>query len=544
MNKMLITSAGLAEIVNAEQSGTAPVVLSYVAFGSGQYTATADMTALKSEFKRLDSVAGGAIADNMIHLTVHDNSADAYTVNEVGVFTASGTLFAVYSATTPIMEKSATSESMLAIDITLTDVDPASISFGDTNIILNPATTDAAGIVELATADEAKAGTDTTRAMTPATTKAAIDNENFVRSINYEKAKKDGNIDLGAISTRAVGITSVVDLNDYRTAGLYICNQTVTGRECINNPTGGAFALNVICKYASNPNIVYQYIVGFWDQDVYLRRFYTDSSGSSWTPWKKLSDCLPLTGGIMTGTIRSDLEGLIVGNTDTSAVRISGGTNWNSGASLVVCGKEHETYPGVFRIKASDGTDTHILLGGPDGTLTWGGKNVLNNSFTLASDTGAIILNVGQDYGGAGFRLYGGNHGEGRGRFQLAARTNSTDGMTLEGYPCNDTFFPGQLLWDGNQIVPLVASQKPTSSNNQTWYRKYADGWVEQGGVGQGKITLPVPMADTIYSILAVRHSEQADYITTAIPVSTTQVQINIGGGTAAYWRVCGYAAS
>ena len=45
MNKMLITSAGLAEIVNAEQSGTAPVVLSHVAFGTGQYTPTADMTA-------------------------------------------------------------------------------------------------------------------------------------------------------------------------------------------------------------------------------------------------------------------------------------------------------------------------------------------------------------------------------------------------------------------------------------------------------------------------------------------------------------------
>lgn len=50
--KILITDAGLAEIVNAENSGTAPVVLSHIAFGTGQYTATADLTALKAEFKR------------------------------------------------------------------------------------------------------------------------------------------------------------------------------------------------------------------------------------------------------------------------------------------------------------------------------------------------------------------------------------------------------------------------------------------------------------------------------------------------------------
>lgn len=79
--------------------------------------------------------------------------------------------------------------------------------------------------------------------------------------------------------------------------------------------------------------------------------------------------------------------------------------------------------------------------------------------------------------------------------------------------------------------------------NGNTWYNLYSDGWIEQGGVGKGTITLPVPMADTNYSITAIRHSQQADYITTAVFVSTTQIQVNMGGGTAAYWQVSGYAA-
>ena len=57
----------------------------------------------------------------------------------------------------------------------------------------------------------------------------------------------------------------------------------------------------------------------------------------------------------------------------------------------------------------------------------------------------------------------------------------------------------------------VMAFQAPTANNNYTWYRKYADGWVEQGGtwtgswtVGNGShgtqnITLPVAMQDGEY---------------------------------------------
>ena len=54
----------------------------------------------------------------------------------------------------------------------------------------------------------------------------------------------------------------------------------------------------------------------------------------------------------------------------------------------------------------------------------------------------------------------------------------------------------------GHQVIEF---QEPTAANNYTWYRKYADGWVEQGGRSTGldrTITLPITMSDANYVII------------------------------------------
>lgn len=54
----------------------------------------------------------------------------------------------------------------------------------------------------------------------------------------------------------------------------------------------------------------------------------------------------------------------------------------------------------------------------------------------------------------------------------------------------------------------VIAFQAPTAANNYTWYRLYADGWVEQGGIinpptgdTTQTVTFPVPFADTNYTL-------------------------------------------
>lgn len=52
----------------------------------------------------------------------------------------------------------------------------------------------------------------------------------------------------------------------------------------------------------------------------------------------------------------------------------------------------------------------------------------------------------------------------------------------------------------------VIEKQDPTAENNYTWYRKYSDGWVEQGGQFNNSarsttINLPVAMANTNYYV-------------------------------------------
>lgn len=63
----------------------------------------------------------------------------------------------------------------------------------------------------------------------------------------------------------------------------------------------------------------------------------------------------------------------------------------------------------------------------------------------------------------------------------------------------------------GNLIDPIVEYIEPSANNNYTWVRKYASGWVEQGGiafpssVASGTITtitLPVEMSGATYTVL------------------------------------------
>jgi hypothetical protein len=166
---IVLTNAGLQKIINAEQTGTAPVVISQIAFGSGQYVANASQIALQNEIKRLPVISGGTDDDHSIHVAAQDVSSDSYSVYEFGLFFEDGTLFAVYSQTeTPILQKTISSVAQFECGIALQDVNIESISFGDVAFTYPYATETNPGIAEIATEAEAKAGNDNTRIITPA----------------------------------------------------------------------------------------------------------------------------------------------------------------------------------------------------------------------------------------------------------------------------------------------------------------------------------------------------------------------------------------
>lgn len=165
--QFLLTTAGKNAIINANNTGTNPVVIDRVAIGSASWTPTVAATALTTEIKKISAIGGGAVADDTIHVTAQDSSTDSYTVKEVGLYTAGNVLLAIYSQADPIIVKGAGTVALIAADLVITGVPAGSVTVGDTTFDYPQATESIKGVAELATTAEAQAGTDDERIITP-----------------------------------------------------------------------------------------------------------------------------------------------------------------------------------------------------------------------------------------------------------------------------------------------------------------------------------------------------------------------------------------
>ena len=160
---LIVTNAGRAALVNAANTGTAPVTIAQVGLTATAVTPVATAVALPGEFKRLATLSGDVVDDDTIHVIVRDESTDVFTVRSLALYLADGTLFGIYGQAAVLIEKSAQAMMLLGIDVRFEDIDATSITFGDANFLNPPATTEQIGVVELATLAEAIAGIDTTR---------------------------------------------------------------------------------------------------------------------------------------------------------------------------------------------------------------------------------------------------------------------------------------------------------------------------------------------------------------------------------------------
>jgi hypothetical protein len=171
---IVITNAGRAALVNAANTGTDAVTIAQMGITETAFVPAAAQVALPGEVKRVATLAGAVVADDVIHLTARDESAAAYAMRGFGLYLNDGTLFALYGQAGAILNKTAESMMLLAIDIAFADIDAHLIEFGDANFILPPATTEILGLVELATTAEAQAGFDAARVLTPLTGKQSV----------------------------------------------------------------------------------------------------------------------------------------------------------------------------------------------------------------------------------------------------------------------------------------------------------------------------------------------------------------------------------
>lgn len=168
---------------------------------------------------------------------------------------------------------------------------------------------------------------------------------------------------------------------------------------------------------------------------------------------------------------------------DTSFLGLLGGNNASAGAVLELCGKNHSSLPGYFRLHSKDGTNSVYLEGRPDGTLTWNGQSLLAGTAT--------------SIGGA------------------------------------------------STTKPAVVVTTYKSGAN--WYRVWSDGWLEQGGLKAAatkSITFPKPFKNTNYYFNLIGNKEsRANYEYGWVTRRSKTGAVVLIIDETAYWYACGEGA-
>ncbi len=235
---IIITDVGRAAIVDADNMGTLPVVINEVALGTGLWAPDATATALQNELKRITTVGGQAIADDTIHVTMTDDSSDAYTLGEFGLYTDGGVLFAIYSDVNGITDKDAGAALLMAFDILLASVPAGSVTVGGTGFNNPSATETQQGVAELATQSEASTGTDDVRIMTPLKAKTAA----AAYTYTADQAIAEGEANTGTLaqlfSWFAKLIKGITGKGDWKTAPATTLEEAATHAGSTSNPHG------------------------------------------------------------------------------------------------------------------------------------------------------------------------------------------------------------------------------------------------------------------------------------------------------------------
>lgn len=226
------------------------------------------------------------------------------------------------------------------------------------------------------------------------------------------------------------------------------------------------------------------------------------------------------------------------------------------------------------------GVGNYVEAGLPNitGNTHWIGAVLNNNNTSYANGVFSAFDKNNGAYAG------GGGYGNAAGRLNFdASRSSSVYGSSSTVQPKATEmylyFYVGNFtqtalentaglnteLFNGKADLSTVAHvvtefQEPTADNGYTWYRKYADGWVEQGGVGSDTagsvgfrtINFPITMSDTNYTATGIVYNSENNGVIFHIKfgnMTTTKMEVMTGysgnkWGYAYGWQVSGMAAN
>lgn len=272
---------------------------------------------------------------------------------------------------------------------------------------------------------------------------------------------------------------------------------------------------------------------------------------------EEVAKYLPLAGGTLTGALYGE-GGILRGVTDTGNIWIGGGTNSSTSSYIQLNSGGYTSLPGgiTFQPANSNGRGNRLVLAvdslkynGFDVLTSAGGTMngvIYNPTFMRNNLSGQIELLGGTTTSnGAYIALYGQSCTEGYGYGQLLLRGAD------KGTMCDLIVHPHNgVLINGQRVHTLAASW--TSGAN--WYRKYSDGWIEQGGLIGARsgrdfaVTFHTAFTNTNYTLTygsstgSVGNGSQSDRIIWSSRTTTGfTFQRTDSNATYASWYACGY---
>lgn len=237
---------------------------------------------------------------------------------------------------------------------------------------------------------------------------------------------------------------------------------------------------------------------------------------------------LSTSGGTMTGILFRDGP-LVRGVTNNGEISFGAGIEYKKGGDITLFGVNHDNanLAGGVLLRGYNASGNVLDF------LVKADSVTVNNNAILTSaggEVGMLIYNstvLARNNNTAGLNICGGSGINSGGRIvafglehpvtpgEVHFYTPNANG-TLKAFKATPA---GGLTWISNPVLTLVASW----DGGGDWYRKYSDGWIEQGGIISVSTTektypLHLPMKCNMYPIgQVIGHSEYACSVTIRI---------------------------
>ena len=217
----------------------------------------------------------------------------------------------------------------------------------------------------------------------------------------------------------------------------------------------------------------------------------------------------------------------------------------------VQASEEGVSWPGAIDMRFDKATKKFTAKVSGNDILTSAGGTMTKGAVIYASEgiiqgidnTGTIWISGGKGSNGNPYiQLFAGSRTSHAGRIDISAK--NADGSSNQTLSLNPV--SGNTSLNGKPVITLVDSW---SDGNGNWYRKYNDGWIEQGGVATiyASVTFGIPFSNTNYTILLTKK----EYGANAWPVNVLKDSQKTTGFTTdayamassntIYWYACGY---